>query len=462
MIDTQLYASLREEVDAVRVVDSHEHIWMPEEEYLELDADFTRFFLHYTSADLVSAGMDLDDMDRLRAVMGRPKSPSGDQQRAALGRGPVPPCALSLDEKWAALKPFWERARNTAYAKAILRSIRRLYDVEDLDDDTYAAITERMRAEQKAGVYGRILRDECNLGVSVNDADDMGTPEQIRRMDRDLFVAAGRVSLFLDAWNRVNVTEIERRTGRSVLSLNDLLDALDACFEGFAAEGRVAVKIGHAYSRILRFDDADADAAKRIFDRAFVFNGGAAYLEAKPFQDFMLHEVLRRCQAFGLPVIFHTGLQEGNVNLITNSNVTHLMNLFIKYPKVVFDIFHGSYPYTGELSAIAKNFPNVRIDMAWLHIISPAVARRCLSEWLETVPASKIHGFGGDYIMPEAVYGHLDMARENIAWVLAQKVTEGYFTETEAVEVARRLLRDNPMETFRIEERRPVWRDGRG
>ena len=63
--------------------------------------------------------------------------------------------------------------------------------------------------------------------------------------------------------------------------------------------------------------------------------------------------------------------------------------------------------------------------------------------------------------MPEAVYGHLDMARENIVWVLAQKVTEGYFTESEAVAVARRLLRDNPMETFRIEERRPVWRGGR-
>ena len=460
MIDTGLYATLRKEIDAIRVVDSHEHIWMPEEEYLELDADFTRFFLHYTSADLVSAGLDLDDMDRLRAVMGRPKTPSGDQQRAALGRGPVPPCELSLDGKWALLKPFWERARNTAYSKATLRSIRKLYDVEDLNDDTHATITERLRAEQRAGVYRKILRDVCNLEVSVNDADDMGTPDQVRRMDRDLFVAAGRVTPFLDGWIRTNVAEVERRTDRSVLSLSDLLDALDLYFERFVSEGRVAVKIGHAYSRILRFDDADADAARRIFDRAFVFNGGAAYPDAKPFQDFMLHEVLRRCQAFDLPVIFHTGLQEGNVNLITNSNVTHLMNLFIKYPKVTFDIFHGSYPYMGELSAIAKNFPNVRIDMAWLHIISPAAARRSLYEWLETVPASKIHGFGGDYIMPEAVYGHLDMARENIAWVLARKVKEGYFTESEAVDIARRLLRDNPMETFRIEERRPIWGAG--
>ena len=36
-----------------------------------------------------------------------------------------------------------------------------------------------------------------------------------------------------------------------------------------------------------------------------------------------------------------------------------------------FDIFHIGYPYQQTLSALAKNFANVYIDMCWAHIISP-------------------------------------------------------------------------------------------
>jgi hypothetical protein len=45
--------------------------------------------------------------------------------------------------------------------------------------------------------------------------------------------------------------------------------------------------------------------------------------------------------------------------VIANSNPTLLTNLFFLYPNLKFDLFHISYPYQGELSVLAKGFPNV-------------------------------------------------------------------------------------------------------
>jgi predicted TIM-barrel fold metal-dependent hydrolase len=123
----------------------------------------------------------------------------------------------------------------------------------------------------------------------------------------------------------------------------------------------------------------------------------------------------------------------------------------MEYPDTKFDLFHGSYPYMGELATLAKNFPNVYLDMCWLAIISPTTTRLWLQQWLETVPANKIFAFGGDYLFPEGAYAHAKMARRVVAEALTAKVMEGYLTEAEAVEVARMILRENAIELFGLQ-----------
>jgi hypothetical protein len=81
-------------------------------------------------------------------------------------------------------------------------------------------------------------------------------------------------------------------------------------------------------------------------------------------------------------------------------------------------------------------------------IINSVQARSALSEWLEMVPNNKIFGFGGDYSIVEKVYGHLTLARQNIAAVLAEKITMGAMSRSEAVVIARRLLFENPREFY--------------
>jgi predicted TIM-barrel fold metal-dependent hydrolase len=154
------------------------------------------------------------------------------------------------------------------------------------------------------------------------------------------------------------------------------------------------------------------------------------------------------CADVDLPVVIHTGYQAGIKNDIRNARATLLWSLLRDYPKARFDLFHGSFPYTGDMSVLGKYFPNVWLNMCWMHLMSPEGARRALSEWLDLVPVTKIFAFGGDFRDVEHIPGHLELARTGVARVLADKVTEGRMAEKDAVKVARLLFYENPKKFY--------------
>jgi len=245
------------------------------------------------------------------------------------------------------------------------------------------------------------------------------------------------------------VQRLEYDTNTPIRSVDDLVRALQSDMASKVEEGMVAVKSGLAYQRIIHYGEATHHEAEQVFNRLFRHpQERLSWEEARPLQDYMMHQVIRQAIEHRRPIQIHTGLQEGNANVITNSHPAHLVNLFLQYPQARFDIFHASYPYHSELAALAKNFANVYADMCWMYIISPWMAGNILHEWLETIPANKILGFGGDYIIPEGSYGHARLARQVIVQVLAQKVKSGYFNEREAVTFGRMIMRDNARELF--------------
>jgi predicted TIM-barrel fold metal-dependent hydrolase len=133
---------------------------------------------------------------------------------------------------------------------------------------------------------------------------------------------------------------------------------------------------------------------------------------------------------------------------------TGLTSLFVQYPEARFDLFHIGYPYQEEVLALAKHFANVYVDMCWAWIIDPGASRRFLKQFVTAVPANKLFAFGGDYVVAEPVYGHLRIARDGIARALTELVDESYLTTSEAIAVGHRILRENALEVFRVDEKR--------
>lgn len=432
--------AIADALSEVKLIDTHEHT-TDETVRLGLDLDFTYLLPHYLSSDLVSAGMSLDDLEAIRTP--------GREMNESVGRRMdprdmvypfperLPAEELSVDDKWRRFAPFWERTRNTGYARRVLIAMRDLFEIEDLNEGTYSALSEALQASNKPGWYRHVLQDRAGIEVSVADC---GTTD----VDREFFVPSIRFDRFVNIRDPIDLRRLEYDTATAIQSLDDLIRALQVDFAQQARDGMVAVKAGLAYQRVIHYGEATRHEAELAFNRLFRHpQERLSFEEAKPCQDYMMHQIIRYAVEYDLPIQIHTGLLEGNGNVITNSNPTLLTNLFLQYPRARFDLFHAGYPYHSELASLAKNFPNVYADMCWMYIISPWMAARILHEWLETIPVSKILGFGGDDHILEGTYGHSRLARQVIAQVLGEKVEAGYCTQKEAIAFGQRLLRDN-------------------
>jgi hypothetical protein len=447
MKDNSLQATIAGELSGVQLIDTHEHI-APEEVRLEQTLDFTYLLPHYLSSDLISAGMSRDDLEAIRA-------PARAMTEALRGRiwprDPTYPFTErlpveepSLDEKWTGFAPFWERTRNTGYARCILIALRDLFGIPDLNDDTYRDVSTALQDSNRPGWFRYVLKDRAGIEVSV--LDRVSTD-----VDRTLFAPSIRFDRFVDVRDLIDLQRLEYETDTTIQSLEDLVLALQRDMARRLDEGMVAVKTGLAYQRVIDYGEVTKHEAELVFNRLFRHpQQRVSWEEAKPLQDYMMHQIIRQAIELDVPVQIHTGLQEGSGNVVTNSRPTHLIHLFIRYASARFDIFHAGYPYHHELATLAKNFPNVYADLCWVYIISPTLAANVLHEWLETIPASKILGFGGDFIIVEGAYGHSVMARSVVAKVLSEKVDAGYFAEEEAVTFGRMILRENARELFRL------------
>ena len=406
-------------VNEIRLIDTHEHLITEEERIKKADQlDFTYLFSHYTNEDLISAS-------NLKGIMSIVFSND-----------------FPLEDRWELFKPFFKEMRNTGYARATLLAANDIYGIGDINDTTYIILSEKIRENSKPGLYKSILKDKSGIELSIIDGGH-------RQRDTLFYRHVERFDHFIQVSSKTEIAGLGSNYGINVRSLDDYINALRKAFEAGVDYKMVGVKTALAYKRILKFNNTSTERAQTVFDAIFrdeVVNAG----EIKVLQDFMMHRVLDLAKEFDLPVQIHTGLQAGNGNDITNSKPTHLINLFMEYPEVNFCLFHSSYPYGGELSVLAKNFPNVFIDMCWTPVISPSYSIRYLNEWLETVPANKIMVFGGDYSVVELVYAHSVFARRIVAKVLIDKVKTGYFSEEEAKYIALKLLRENALEIFKL------------
>ena len=428
---------IKKVVDAVEVVDTHEHL-MKESDRLGMEADPLYVFLpHYLSSDLVSSGMTLEELNTIRTI----KTPLG--------------------ERWLSFLPYWKKVENTGYAQAIKIAVRDLYGIDDFDSDTWKSLKEAMGKRHRPGLHGWVLKTKGGIGVSINDVSTTD-------VDKGL-VPVMRFDDYATPLSRNDLSVLSKRTGTQIHSLDNLLEALDTEFASLAKR-IVGIKIGLAYARTLDFEKTTYAEAEAVFNRIYrtrtfattellPYPGraiairvpqGIGFDEAKPLQDYVVHRIIQLAARHRLPVQIHTGLQEGNENIIGNSNPTLLTNLFREYREVKFDVFHAGYPYFRDLAALAKNFPNVYADLCWVHIISPTAARTILSEWLDTIPSNKILAFGGDYRFVEGVYGHIVMARRNVVATLQEKVDRGDLELKQVPYLASRILRENARELFSL------------
>ena len=421
---SEAYRDILDYVNSLEIIDTHEHL-PGREEYIDKNTDILKeYLIHYFSVDLKSSGLSQDDF------------------------AAVTDASKPLPERWKLVEKYWEYARNTGYGRAIDHTVQGLYGIDRLDGDTLEKANELFLKARGENPYRRVLKEKCKIRTSLVDNGDLES-------DRTYFTPVYQISSLIVIHSIRQVQELSRQSGIAITCFDDWLDMAEALVMKAIGKGVTVFKIGLAYERPIKFNKVDYAQAEAAFNKIFNhFHQPEWVVEeltvSRLFQDYMLHYLLRIIDKHGLTVQFHTGILEGNGNVLENSNPTLLNNLFLTYSKMKFDLFHISYPYQREAIALCKMFPNVYLDMCWAHIISPNSSMEFLREYLDAAAVNKLSAFGGDYCMVDTVYGHQLMARQNVSRVLAEKVEDNIFSVDRACEIAKRIFYDNPVEIFSL------------
>jgi hypothetical protein len=413
---------IREYIDTIRIVDTHEHLFNPEALKITHFLDFTLMLHQNSYDDLISSGMP-------------------DTLYNQLFNKDLSPLA-----KWKIVEPYWNRSFNTSYNRVILNAARDLYGINELNDSTVVILSHRIKEAYNGDWFNHVLKDLCRFDYVLQESDFVG-------VNSDFVKYTDKFSDWLTVRTKFRIDSLAASQVEPIFTLEDYVGSMKIAFNEAIKMGMVAVKVNIAYARPLNFDNVTADAAKKVFHK--LVNGNEnfelAFRDAKPLQDYMLHQLLELARQQKLPVAFHTGMQAGSGNVLSNSDPLLLTNLFFEYPDIKFVLYHGSYPFGGSLSYLVKSFRNVYLDMNWTYSISPTYASKFLSEWLEAAPASKIMAFGGDQRCVENTYGALVIAKKVISDVLIDKIKNGYLTESEAKKVAKMILHENAVEFYHLD-----------
>jgi predicted TIM-barrel fold metal-dependent hydrolase len=418
--------SLIEAMEEFEIIDCHEHL-KPEGQRLRTPVDVFTLFSHYTACDLENAGMPETDFQRVANLSLPP------ERRWVLFDQRIP-----LHHRWQMFKPYWEEIRWGSYARAALLAAERFYGFDDISDATYGPLSEAIQAANQPGLYERVLRGACNIRTALTQCNttDTGTPLLTPVMP---LVSTAE----LDSWEGLSHPSFDPNA--IIRSLDDYLDAVRTYIVRVKSEGAVGMKLWcWPYGTPCR------EEAVSAFER--LHRGGASHAsgpgQSNPLLDYVVDQAIGFAAQQDLVIAVHTGYWD-DFRLL---DPLHMIPILQRHPRARFDIYHLGFPWGRETLMLGKGFPNVWLNLCWTHVISQRFVVSALDEAIDLIPANKILAFGGDYGIPvEKVYGHLVMAREDIAEVLARRILEGRMSEAQALGLARKWFWTNPIELYRLE-----------
>jgi predicted TIM-barrel fold metal-dependent hydrolase len=347
---------------------------------------------------------------------------------------------IPLEQRWATFAPFWELIRHTSYSRSVLISARRFFGVSDINDGNYQDLSAAIRASNRPGLYDRVLREACHIRTCLTQFGGTDTGTGLLTPVMPLLHAT-------ETWPDLHQPAFA--PGRVCSTLDDYLAALKDYAARVKAEGAVGLKMSS-----FKYNAPDRKAAAELFDG--LKSGAVKHIPtlgqtgepvANPLTGYLVDEMVQCAGSLDLVVAVHTGYW-GDFRQLDPLNLIPILQ---RHPGVRFDVYHLGYPWVRETLMLGKGFSNVWLNLCWNHIISERCAAAALDEAIDLLPSNKLIAFGGDYRIPvEKVYGHLTMARQNIAHVLAVRVDEGRMSEEQALILAHRWLWDNPRDLYRL------------
>ena len=382
-------------------------------------------------------------------------------------------CGVSWDNSDRSRESFLEKVRFNSFFIWLQKSLSQLYgESSPLTAANWQSWNDRIQSAYSNPLHPReILTRQCNYQRMLLDAywkpgDDNASPK--------FFAPVYRINAFFFGYSAAAADHDGNNP--YILSphafINDLDEYVDWVRNNLLAHkagGCVALKIPIAYDRGLDFDLVSEDLARQAFARLTAVparqpeqsvrnsdasdapgrniplpDGFADPKDVKIFQDYLFFQICRLAAELNLPVQIHTGMGQGH-----KTNAIHLQTAIENFPGTRFVLLHCSYPWIHDISMLVSKYANVFPDLSWLPLISTRSATTMLHELIERATLDRIF-WGCDTWTAEESFGALLAFRHVLALTLADKVSEGYFTRADALQVIDAILLKNPLRFYEL------------
>ncbi len=411
--------------------DTHEHL-DDEQTLVGNPPDVLRnLFYNYIPADLVVAGASPQAVERL-----------------------LDSSNPDVRTRFAEIRQAWEAVRHTGYGEATRLIARELYEIDEITADAIEQAQATYGTRDQAGERLRLLRDVANLDhVQI---DNFTRPCPVDASGPDFF-------LYDISWAPLSsgtphIEALMEETAVDIVDLGGLNCAMETVFAQ-NAERAVAVKSQHAYNRTLRWQPRSEREAAAALDAHLRDPESTTEAQRLCLGDWCWARGVELAIEHDLPFKLHTGYYAGHSRMpVDYIKSGHLCPLLARYLDARFVLMHIAYPYSEELIALAKHYPNVWVDLCWAWSINPLSAGEFVRHYLHAAPANKLFAFGGDTQLPGAALAYSRQARRWLTRALQAEVDDELLTETEAIALAERFMRENQYRCFHLEAKQSLLR----
>jgi hypothetical protein len=439
----ELVEEIKTEIDDIRIIDTHEHIppqkiaMMADESYLFYIFSENAFNYNFEAAGMPREAWIMKDFD--------------------------------LKEAWKRLKPYIQNLKSSPYYRSFMNACRDLFNIDythiDSEKKWIDLSIKFAEANRRKDWYEFVLKKKSKIDLAIVVQRGI---KGITEVERDLFKAAINFDDFIRGYDGGILTKLENLYGVNINSFDDYIDLLGNAFKKAIESGAVAIKSAQAYERSLNYELVHKQDARMAFPPArhlllelqdiyplpvplpeLVYPASIDPENIKYFQDYIMQMIIENASKYHIPVQIHTGLAP-RWEHVEKVNPLHLTRIIRANRTAIFDLLHGGFPYSSELGQMARSWPNIFINIAWMPIghVGFSATKRVLSQWLDNVPWFKIT-WGGDTGRVEELYGASLIIRQLISEVLAEKVEQGWHIK-DAIEVGRRILRENALKLYNL------------
>jgi uncharacterized protein len=358
--------------------------------------------------------------------------------------------ALFRESTWrrAPLEPYFGEAndpeqhrrfgRDTLSFRRGMRELATFYGCAPSVDAVLAA-----RARADYADLARRMFAQARIGHWLID-DGLWTDE--------LMTIADCASLIADVPVR-RIVRLEVELAKMIEEHDRASSLLNAFTERWSkpASGIAAFKSIAAYRTGLDIGRPTASEVEHAFStmRRSLVPGRPPRLASKPLIDAMLWAVLPTAAATGIPVQFHTGFGDPDLDLRL-ANPLHLRPLFeseaLRGLRVV--CLH-CYPYVREAGYLASVYPGAYVDLGLtVPYASVDAMRRALHEAMHLAPITKVLLSTDAQRTPETFWLAARLGRRVLGDVLDATIAGGDLSADEAAWAASRILFDNAAELY--------------